>query len=437
MNILIKNAVILTMDDDNPLIRGDIGIADSKISFVGKCETFTPDRTVDVKGNIVMPGLVNAHTHSPMTLLRCYADDLALQSWLFDKIFPIEDTLTEDDIYWGSCLGCLEMISGGTTSFADMYFLNKGTAKAAVESGMRANISRSLQCFKEKPSYENDRMICEALDLYTEYNGAAEGRIQVELAPHAVYTNIPAYLRYTANLAEQLGAGVHTHISENMTENSDCMSKYGMTPTALFKSCGFFKTRTIAAHSVFLSDEDIRIYKEYNISIAHNPTSNLKLASGIAPIMRYAGSGINIALGTDGAASNNNLNMFEEIHLAALLQKGVTNNPEAVSAYTALKMATVNGAKALGLCETGVLKAGYNADLIVINTDKPHLTPYYDPFSAVAYSAQASDVESVMVGGRFLMERGVYSTLDVVKIYHNVKRIKGGIENAACSGKDV
>lgn len=436
MNTLIKNAVILTMDDENPIVNGDIGVSDTIISFVGKSETFTPDRIIDAKGSIVMPGLVNAHTHTPMTLLRCFTDDLSLHEWLFDKIFPIEDTFTEDDIYWGSMLGCLEMIMGGTTAYADMYFLNKGTAKAAIASGMKANICRALQCFDERTAFDDDYRMCEALDLYTSYNGAAAGKITIEISPHAVYTNTQEYLKFTAKTADKLGAGVHTHISETASENEECVKKYGMTPTGLLKSCGFFNTRTIAAHSVYLTEDDIEIYKENNINIVHNPTSNLKLASGIAPIYKYMQSGINIALGTDGAASNNNLNMFEEIHLAALLQKGVNKNPTHICAVDALKMATINGAKALGLQNTGMLKSGFNADLIIIDTDKPHLTPAYNPFSAIVYSAQASDVDTVMVAGKLLMEKREVKTLDTEQIKFNINK-KGGAINAAYNSKNV
>lgn len=432
MTTLIKNAVIITMDDEKPVIKGDIGITDDIIAFVGKSEDFTPERTINANGNIVMPGLVNSHTHSPMTLLRCYADDLNLQDWLFNKIMPVEDTFTQEDIYWGSLLGCWEMISGGITAFADMYFLNKKTAQAAVESGMRANICRALQCFDETTAnFEKDERMREALELYNMYNGAGEGRITVEMSAHAVYTNTPEYLMFVAQTTDRLGAGMHVHISETRRENEACIKKYGMTPTALFKSCGFFNTRTNAAHCVYLSDEDINIFKEYKISIANNPTSNLKLASGIAPTGRYIREGINVALGTDGAASNNNLNMFEEIHLAALLQKGVNENPEEVTAYEALKMASTNGAKALGIEKCGILKKGCRADLIIIDTDKPHLTPYYNPVSAVAYSAQAADVDSVMVAGKFLMEKREVKTLDTEKIKHYAKK-KGGAINAAC-----
>jgi 5-methylthioadenosine/S-adenosylhomocysteine deaminase len=422
VNILIKNAVIITMDSESPIVKGDIGIKGQTISFVGKDNTFTPDRIIDAKGNIVMPGLVNAHTHTPMSLLRSYADDLNLQQWLFDKIFPIEDTFTEDDIYWASMLSCVEMIQSGTIAFADMYFLNKGTAKAAIQSGMRANICRGLQCFEDKPSFEDDERMCEALELYREFDGSGDGRVKIDLSPHAVYTNTPKYLEYIANMAGKLGAGVHTHISETFVENEECIKKHGMTPTALLDSAGFFKTRTIAAHCVYLTDEDVNIFREKDINIVHNPTSNLKLASGIAPVGKYMQAGINVALGTDGAASNNNLNMFEEIHLAALLQKGVNKNPTDISAEDALKMATINGAKALGLKNTGVLKAGNNADLIIINIDKPHLTPYYNAHALVAYSVQASDVESVMVGGKFLMEKGQIKTLDVEQITYEIKK---------------
>lgn len=431
MNILIKNAIIITMEDENPVVKGDIGISGKEISFVGKSDTFTPDVVKDIRGNIVMPGLINAHTHTPMTVLRCYADDLDLHSWLFDKIFPAEETLTEEDIYWGSMLGCWEMIAGGTTAYADMYFLNSGTARAAIASGMRANICRALQCFDDRTSFENDERMCQALDLYTQYNGAGEGRIAIDMSVHAVYTNTPEYLKFVSRTVDRLNAGVHIHVSETERENVECIEKYGMTPTEVFEKCGFFRTRTIAAHSIYLTDEDIRIYKKNSVNIACNPTSNLKLASGICPIGKYMREGINVALGTDGAASNNNLSMFEEIHLAALLQKGVNKRPDEITAYEALKMATCNGAKALGIEKCGILKAGYFADLIILDTGRPHFIPYYDPISAVVYSAQAGDVDSVMVAGEFLMENRQIKTLDTEQIKYKISKIadrfsKGG-----------
>lgn len=423
MNTLIKNARIITMNTENPVITGDVGITDDTIAFVGKHIGFTPDRVKDVKGNIVMPGLINAHTHTPMTLLRCYADDLRLHDWLFGKIFPIEGTLTEQEIYWGSMLGCWEMIAGGTTSFADMYFLNSGTARAVQTSGQRANICRALQCFDDCDDFKNDERMRQALELYSEYNNSGDGRIVIDMSAHAVYTNTERYLKFISKTIDKLGCGAHLHISETRRENEECIKKYKMTPAGVFESCGFFNTRTIAAHSVYLTGGDIDIYKDKNINIASNLTSNLKLASGIAPIGKYIKEGINVALGTDGAASNNNLNMFEEMHLAALLQKGINEDPTEISAFEALKMGTINGAKALGIEKCGILREGWRADLIIINTDKPHLTPCYNPLSAVVYSAQAADVDSVMAAGKFLMEDKELKTVDTEQIKFEIKKI--------------
>ena len=423
MNILFKNAEIITMEQDNPVIKGDVGISGNTIAFVGKEDTFTSDRIIDIKGNIIMPGLINAHTHAPMTLLRCFADDLPLHDWLFKKIFPAEGLLTAEDIYWGSLLGCWEMIAGGTTAFADMYFLNAGTAKAAAESKMRANICRALQCFDNRTEFENDESVCQALDHYSEFNNASYGRVKIDISAHAVYTNTPSFLKFIAKTADKLKAGMHVHISETEKENFDCIKKYKMTPTQLLADCGFFNTRTIAAHCVHLTEEDIEIFKSMKINIAANPTSNLKLASGIAPIGEYMRRGINTALGTDGAASNNNLNMFEEIHLSALLQKGITKNAALMPAFDTLAMATINGAKALGIKKCGKIKKGYCADLIIVDTDKPHLTPYYNPLSAIVYSAQASDVKTVMVSGEFLMENKEIKTLDIERIKYRTNKI--------------
>ncbi len=436
MNTLIKNATVITNDDVNPIVSGDVGISGRTIAFVGKDNTFTPDRTVDAKGGIVMPGLVNAHTHTPMTLLRSYADDLRLQDWLFDHIFPVEETFDGDDIYWGSMLACWEMIAGGTTAFADMYFLSKHTAEAVLGSGMRANICRALQCFDDRTDFSGDARMAEALELYDQYHGSGGGRINVEMSAHAVYTSTPAYLRFIAETAEKLGCGMHTHISETAHENDECLKKHGKTPTQLLKDCGFFATRTIAAHCVYLTKDDTEVIAADKVSVVHNPSSNLKLASGVAPIGGYLKQGINTALGTDGAASNNNLNMFEELHLAAILHKGVSKNPTEISAAEAVKMATLNGARALGLEKTGALRKGWQADLIIIDTQKPHLMPRYNPHSLIAYSAQAGDVSSVMASGEFIMENGEIKTLDTEQITYQIQK-KGERINAARHRQNV
>lgn len=418
MDLLIKDATIIT--SNSVISNGVIGIEGERISFVGAdCEMDAP-RTISASGKIVMPGLVNTHTHIPMTLLRGYADDLPLQEWLFNKIFPIEDKFCEDDIYLGSMLALCEMIRSGTTAFCDMYFMSHQIAQATMKSGLRANLSRALQCMDEHGDFSKDTRILEALELRKEYSN---DKITVDIAPHAIYTSSPEYLRYAAQLAVDISAGVHIHISETIAENLDCLQKHGATPTQVLHSLSFFKTRTVAAHCVHLDSEDIRIMAENNVNISHNPTSNLKLASGIAPIGGYLDSGINVSLGTDGAASNNKLDMFSEINKCALLQKGLTGDSTLISARQAINMATIGGARALGReGEIGEIKVGFKADLIFIDTSAPHMQPMHNPLSALVYCASGADVTDVMVDGEFLMENRNLTTLDYEKIKFETER---------------
>lgn len=420
MDLLIKNANIITMDEGLCIENGCIGITGEEISFVGQSCEGKAKRIIDLHGNIVMPGLVNTHTHMPMSLLRGYADDLPLQEWLFDKIFPIEDKLTGEDAYWGTLLSCLEMIASGTTTFNDMYFHSMHIAKATLESGMRANITRGTT---DMSGEEGGKLrLLESVSLYEQFH--QEKKLKIDVGLHAIYVCSLPYLEKIAQLAQDLKAGIHLHLSETKLENIECFEKYNKTPAQLFEQAGLFQFRTVAAHCVHLSDDDIAILQKNNVHISHNPCSNLKLASGIAPIGKYQNAGLNVALGTDGASSNNNLNLFKEIQLAATLHKGATNEPTLITAQQALEMATVNGAKALGReQEIGKIKQGLKADMIFINTDSPHMQPLHHLTSSVVYAAQASDVYSVMVGGQFLLENREYKTLDYEKIKFEINKI--------------
>ncbi|MDK2799633.1 MAG: 5-methylthioadenosine/S-adenosylhomocysteine deaminase [Clostridiales bacterium] len=427
MNTLIKNATIVTMDEDNKVIQnGYITIVDDKITYVGKSlpEDFLPRVIIDGKHKAVLPGLVNAHTHTPMVLLRSYADDLPLQEWLFDKIFPIEDQFTAEDVYWASMLAVMEMLKSGTTCFADMYFFMEEIAKVVSKTGIRANLSRGLQCFDTDFDPKQDRRLLENEQLFKDWDGEGNGRIKIALGPHSVYTCVAGYIEATVELAQRLGAGIHIHISETLKENQECLNKYGKTPIRHLYDLGVFNMHTIGAHCVHLSDEDMDILKENNVNVVYNPTSNLKLASGITPVKRMMDKGINIALGTDGASSNNNLNMFEEMHLAALISKGVEGEPTLIRAYDALKMATINGAKALGIDhEVGVIKPGMKADLAIVNLNKPHFYPMHNVMANLTYSAQAADIETVLVDGKILMEKGEFKTIDAEEVIYNIKKI--------------
>ncbi|NLY42959.1 MAG: amidohydrolase [Clostridiaceae bacterium] len=427
MNTLIKNANIITMESEQKVIKnGYVGITDDRIVYVGEelPEDFWPQRILDCRGGAVLPGLINAHTHSPMVLLRSYADDLPLQEWLFNRIFPVEDKLTSEDIYWASMLGTMEMIRSGITCFADMYYFMDEVAKVVSKVGIRANLSRGLQCFDDNIDPLQDRRLLENEQLFKDWEGESNGRIRVFLGPHSVYTCTPSYLEYIVDLAQRLGTGIHIHVSETLKENEECLEKYGKTPVRHLYDHGIFNCPSIAAHCVHVSEEDMSLLKEKNVSVVYNPGSNLKLGSGIAPVTSMMERGINVALGTDGASSNNNLNMFEEIHLAALLSKGVKQQPTNIKAYEALEMATVNGAKALGWDkDIGMIKPGMKADIIIVNLNKPHFYPMHNIISNMVYSAQAGDVETLLVDGKIIMDKGEFKTIDEEEVYYNIKKI--------------
>ena len=387
---------------------GCVGVSWDVITHIG--EEVPAKRVIDLKGKILIPGFINTHTHIPMTLMRGRADDLNLQDWLFNHIFPIEEKLTREDVYWGSQLALCEMIRGGTTCFSDMYFFEDAVAQAVAEAGIRANVS---WCFSGE-EFNAERQL-DMIDQYKEHE-----LITVEASLHSVYTSSRRYMERAAEFAAEHRLNMHVHVSETQRENDECILKHCMTPTMLLKEMGYFKTRTNIAHGVYLTDQDIEFLQTQDVSISHNPTSNLKLASGIMPIYE----GINISLGTDGAASNNRLDMLGEMRLCALLHKGIKGDPQAVPAQMALDMATENGARTLGLDMVGKIEVGYKADLVIMDCDKPHMTPHFCPVSAVVYAAEASDVESVMVNGKFLMEKREFKTLDWEKIKFNIERIK-------------
>ncbi len=426
MKIKITGGRILTMTGtEQAEIVGDIGIEDDKIVYVGQAPgEFRPDRVIDARNMIVMPGLVNSHTHSAMSLLRHAADDLPFWTWLNERILPLEEKLVPEDAYWGSMLSIAEMIRSGTTTFADMYFFMDETARAVEDSGIRANIARGLVSFDDDKFLKID----EAVKLFDDWDGKGDGRIHVDIAPHAPYTCSPEYLKRAAKAASELGTNIHTHISESRKEIETIREMYGLTPVEYMEKNGVFEQNTFAAHCVHLSRKDIDILSEYGVSVAYNPGSNFKLGNGFAPVGKLAGAGINISLGTDGAASNNNLNMFEEISLAAIVNKAVEEDPTAVPACDALKMATVNGASALGLDkEIGTLEAGKKADIILLDTVMPHYYPQADPVSSLVYAAQGSDVSTVICNGKIIMEKRVIKTFDENNVLRQADRIRSAM----------
>ena len=373
MNTLIKNVTALL--PDGTTATANIAITDDRITAVGDVpHDFHADKVIDGTAHFAIPGFVNAHTHASMTLLRSYADDMKLMDWLEQMIWPVEAKLRSDDIYWGAMLAAVEMIRSGTTCFADMYGPDmERVAEVVEQSGMRGVLSRGL--IGVVP--DSDKKLEENAALYENFHGAADGRITVMFGPHALYTCPPDYLKKVAEKARALCAEIHIHMSETVGEVENCIKQYGKRPFAHVASTGLFENGTLAAHCVHLDDEDIDIIKKYHIRVAHNPGSNMKLASGTAPVPRLLEEGICVALGTDGASSNNNLDMLDEVQLAALMHKAHTLNPFAVPALTAVKMGTEYGAQALSLHDVGRLQAGDKADIVLFSMHGAAWTPCY------------------------------------------------------------
>jgi 5-methylthioadenosine/S-adenosylhomocysteine deaminase len=422
--LLIKDALIIPMDDlqrEKPWFKGDLAIAGSLIKEIGEnlYEKYPGFEVINGQGNIVMPGFVNCHTHAAMTLLRGYADDLPLMTWLSEKIWPREEHLQTEDIYWGTLLSVLEMIKSGTTTFADMYFYMEQIVQAVLESGIRASLSRGMSGVGKN----SETAIQESVEFIQTWQGKGEGRITCLLGPHAPYTCPPAFLERVIFLADDLGVGIHTHLAETLDEVEQITKQYGMRPVELMDSLGLFQGRhVLAAHCVHLSEKEIEILVQNRVGIAHNPQSNMKLSSGIAPVHQLRQQGALVGLGTDGAASNNNLDMLEEMRTCALLHKVATMNPTVLPAYEVLKMAAKEGAKVLGLENVGSLEPGQKADLIILDLQKPHLTPLHDPVGNLVYAAQSSDVKTVIINGKIVMKEREVLTMDEERILFEAQK---------------
>ncbi|MFZ3062498.1 MAG: amidohydrolase family protein [Actinomycetota bacterium] len=411
--LLITNAIVVTMDDEQRVIpEGDIFVEDGTIKYVGEKGQYSyPEnvRVIEGKGKVALPGLINAHTHAAMTLFRGYADDLALQEWLETKIWPREAHLKPDDVYWGTLLATAEMIRGGTTTFADMYYYADEVAHAVVDSGIRASLCGVLLGIL--PTAAED--LKKAINFVEKWHDSKDSRITTMFGPHALYTCQPEHLKEVAKEARRLGVGIHIHLLETKNERDEILKLGGQEPFTILRESGLLDLPILAAHAVYLNQDEVELVRGLPFRPVHNPGSNMKLASGIAPIPDYLEAGISVAIGTDGAASNNNLDMFEEIRLTALLHKVNTTNPTVISAYQALEMATRGGALALGLeNEIGQLREGMRADIILVDVKRSHLTPLYDVVAHLVYSARACDVTTTIVDGEILMDDGKLITLD-------------------------
>jgi 5-methylthioadenosine/S-adenosylhomocysteine deaminase len=415
MRLLIRQATLVTVNArDEVLENADLAIADDTIVGVGSApDGFVPDRVLDGRDRIVLPGLVNTHTHLSMTLMRNYADDLAFWPWLMERVKPLEDHLQPADVRIGARLGIAELIRGGTTCFHDMYFLLDEVADEVATAGLRGCLTGAL--FDN--SGQGEQLLRAATGLHERWHGKAEGRVTVGLGPHSAYLCSPGYLQEIVQEAERRKCGLHVHLAETQREVDESRERHGVTPVQLLADLGCFAVPTVAAHGIYVDATDQRLLREGGVTVAHNPSSNLKLANGIAPVQALLEQGVNVSLGTDGAASNNNLNLFEDMHLAALLQKWLRRDAEALPARQVLRMATIRGAQALGLDDRiGSLDVGKQADLIMLDVAQPHLAPRHDPVALLVYSAQAADVCTVMVNGRFLLEDCALKTLDEASV---------------------
>lgn len=414
MKILIKNANVLRQDYSTKV--ADIAITDDKITAIGDIpEDFAPEHIIDAHDHFAVPGMVNAHTHASMTLLRSYADDMQLSDWLNNKIWPVEAKMNGKDIRIGAKLALLEMVRTGTTAFADMYGpCMEAVAEETINAGIRGVLSRGAIGFMPNAR----QVIDENVTLFQDYHGSGNGLITVLLGVHAPNTCPPDFCAYAAELSVKHGINVHIHMSETQGEIQQIEKDYGKRPFKYIEDTGLFARPSIAAHCVWLNDEDMEIMQKHSVTPVHNPGSNMKLASGISPIPQLLQKGILPALGTDGASSNNNLDMLEEIRLAALLHKVNELDPLAVPAQAALKMGTEYGAKALWLNEVGVLEPGWKADIVLYDMHRPEWYPHHDLVSLLVYSANSGSVDTVLCNGKIIMEKNELKTLDEERILH-------------------
>lgn len=428
-NTIIFNARILTMNEEMEIIKnGSILIEKNCIKEIRPGKIELPDAEYfDAEGMIVMPGFVNTHTHVPMTMLRGYADDLPLHTWLNDHIFPAEARLvTPENAVMATRLAFIEMIKSGTTCFNDMYFFEDIIAAEARKAGIRAVVGESLIDFPT-PSFRTlDEGIARCESLVQQWYG--HELIHPAVCAHSPYTCSKQTLRKAKDITEKYNIPLHIHVAETRQEAEDITTRTGLSPAAYLYSIGLLDRNVIAAHSVWLNPKDIELYARARTSVAHCPKSNLKLASGIADTDAYLKAGINVGIGTDGTASNNTLDMVEETRFAALLPKGVHYDPEAVSAKTALRMSTINGAKALGLAHlTGSLEPGKRADLIVVHADASNMIPVYDEYSAIVYAANSKNIRSSMVNGKWIMLNREVMNIDKEETMNAMRRFPESI----------
>ena len=418
MKTLIKNATLLDMVQDMPNVRKtDILVDRNIITRIEENIEEENAQVVDAKEKVVMPGLINTHTHLAMSIFRGYKDDQKLMDWLENAIFPVEDKLRPEDIYWNSFLSCIELIKSGTTTCNDMYFGMDQTIKAVEESGLRGVMAWCLTDTSIKDKILRTR------EYHEKYNHE-ESRVKVYVSAHAPYSCGPETIQLCVDLAKELNTGIHIHLSETLQEEKIIKERYGKTGTEYLNDLHVFDVPVVLAHGIYISDTDLEILKGIRGGIAHNPISNCKLSSGICDVTKLRKNGINVGLGTDGIGSTTTLDMFEEMKTAAYLQKINTMTPTSIKAYDILKMATIEGARVLGLeNEIGTIEVGKKADMIFINTDKTHLYPENDLCTNLVYSANGADVDTVMINGKIVMQNRKLININEKHVKKNVAKV--------------
>ena len=422
MKILIKNIEEIhspfseTKKDQFILIEDQIIKKIDKMS--GLDQSIKYDYLIDAADKIVLPGFINTHTHAAMTLMRGYADDMPLDKWLQNKIWPFEGRIDSEDIYWGTALAVMEMIKTGTTAFSDMYFSMGRVAEIVEQSGIRAVLAEGLI-----EANDGQEGLNKALNFALDYNGSADGRITTMMAPHAPYTCSRDYLEQIKDLAQKNDIPVHIHLSESKKEVKDFLNEYQKSPIKYLADFNFFDNQILAAHCVHLEPGDLKILKEKQVQIAHNPMSNAKLANGIAPIKEYLENKINVSLGTDGVSSNNSLDMLKEAKMASYLQKIKYEDPTVIDTEKILEILTVNGAEALKLNDLGLIAEGKKADLQLIDLkNDTFYYPHHNNLSNLFYAADSRSIDTVIAAGKVLMENNEIKTLDQEKIYYEAEK---------------
>lgn len=433
VDLVISGGTVLTMNASREIVEdGYVAIAKDRIVAVGPRSQLEKEyrslRTIQASGQLVMPGLINTHTHVPMSLLRGIADDLPLKEWLEKFIFPAEaKNVTPEFVYWGSLLGDMEMIQSGVTTFADMYYFEDQVARATKQAGLRAVLGETWLDFPAPDNKSFDAMVSYTAQFLKQYQ--KDSLITPAVAPHAPFTVSPAHLMAAKELADQYHAPILIHVAETKTEDEDIKARYHASPVQHLKNIGFLEDSVVAAHCVWVDDQDIATLKAFKVGCAHNPSSNMMLASGVAPVMKMIQAGLDVGLGTDGpAGSNNDFNLFEEIDLASKLQKISLMDPKALPARQSVEMATLGGARVLNMeKEIGLLEAGKKADVIVIDLNRANAVPLYDFYAGLAYSIKACDVDTSIIDGRIVMRHRRVLTLSEDQIFQKAREFRAKI----------